>query len=212
VDSLFGFFGTDNRTGIDTTPGVADNDYRTRLHVVIDTADSAIISMTTDAGPTREYKDKEATILIGEGEAQEGENMFHIAKVLPINGSDETLMYFKGRATDPLVTVHHQLMNGAPSDTYFETLGDLTTLPLTLFVPAVDFDFTMKFDPETRELKVRGGSKHDGFPSYEVFARYDGGPWQEIYFWDHKAEGKGAYSLFGIGDAVLNDITEVLPQ
>jgi len=45
----------------------------------------------------------------------------------------------------------------------------------------------------------------------EIFARYNGGPWQEIYFWDSNAEEQSPWSLFGFGEISLEDITEVLP-
>ena len=58
----------------------------------------------------------------------------------------------------------------------------------------------MTFDPDEESLSVYGFSKHDGFPSYEVFARYNGGPWEEIYFWDSKAQQQTPWSLFGEGE------------
>lgn len=54
--------------------------------------------------------------------------------------------------------------------------------------PSIDFDFQLTFDSQSKELQVLGHSTLDGFPSYEVFARYNGGPWQIIYFWDSNAQ------------------------
>jgi hypothetical protein len=216
--SPFGYFATDPRVGIDTTPGAENNDYRTRLHVTIDAVTGKMTSMNTDAGVTKEFADKAGTVQVGQAEAMEGQDMFHQAGTARRFGSDDiTDILLVGSAADPLVTVEHQLPKGAPCSWYFESLGDLAgdlgdTLlaPFAVFVPYIDFSFHMSFDLSEETLKISQGT-HDGFPSYEVFARYDGGAWHNVYFWDSKAHGQGAFSLFGKGEfSFFTTITEDL--
>jgi len=203
VGSPFGFFGTDLRNGVDTTPGIADNDYRTRLHVIINAADSTLTSGTSDAGPTIQFEDKAGTIPIQSTEAQEGEDMVHTGSVKPFQ--DKTLISLRGEGSNPLVSVSHQCPNLHLCGGYFEQLGDLALTPFAIFNPSIDFDFQLTFDSESKELDLLGHSNHDGFPSYEVFARYNGGLWQTIYFWDSNEENQGPFSLFGSGEITADE-------
>jgi len=70
----------------------------------------------------------------------------------------------------------------------------------------MDFDFQITFDAETEELDLLGHSNHDGFPSYEIFARYNGGPWEEVFFHDSNAENQNPFSLFGSGEFTVGEI------
>jgi len=200
----FGWFATDPRDGIDATPGVADNDYRTRLQVLIDTTNSKAISMTSDAGPTVQYENENATGFVEMAEAQEGGQMVHRVKSRPFQ--DKTLISLRGEATNPLVTVYNQCPRLNPCGGYLEQLGDLVLTPFAIFNPSIDFDFQMTFDSESKELQVLGHSNFDGFPSNEIFARYNGGPWEEVFFHDSNAENQNPFSLFGSGEFTVGEI------
>jgi hypothetical protein len=41
--------------------------------------------------------------------------------------------------------------------------------------------------------------------SYEIFGRYVGGNWENLYFWDQTTSNKDPMSLFGIGDVLVKE-------
>src|SRR5262249_7611975 len=67
--------------------------------------------------------------------------------------------------------------------------------------PAIDYDFRFTI---SGPFKPKGGMAfthlkyaHDGFPNYEVFARFTGGKWAKVYQYDHIKAGNGPGALAG---------------
>jgi hypothetical protein len=142
----------------------------------------------------------------------EGEDMFHQAGTQLLDASgDITYIRVDGSAMDPLLTFYHQLPNGDNRHSgFWEGLGDIATdgidaltAPFAILGPGVSFSFRMKFDLSEETIEVRPWSVHDGFPSYELFARFNGGAWHNLYFWDSKEEGQSPFSMFGNGEIVI---------
>jgi hypothetical protein len=168
-----------------------------------------LLRLETDAGISYEYQDETGTVVIAQTEAVEGEHMTHDARVFASVDPNITRMFLSGSGENPLVSVYQQLPNLPDKDGYegyFEEMGDNLSTAFgaiwatgAIINPSIDFWMHMHFDKQDEELKLFLGG-NDGFPSYEVFARYDGGPWLEMYFWDSKTKGQTPFSLFGAGE------------
>jgi RHS repeat-associated protein len=147
------WFSGDFRAEPDVTPGVADNDYRTRIDITIGPLGEWYT--IRDAGRTRAWFWWQVTSAAGE--AQEGREMFHDVAITgnPALGYrvDVTL-----NAGDPLTMLHP---------------------PGWALTPRINAEFTINIGP-TGLQGVSG--QHDGFPAYEVWVQYPDCTWVLAYW------------------------------
>lgn len=73
--------------------------------------------------------------------------------------------------------------------------------PLVPLAPAIDYDVTLKI---TRVGSVRITGKHDGFPAYEFWRKFDGKPAQLVYLHDPRETGHNIGHLGGTLDVSVD--------
>jgi RHS repeat-associated protein len=133
----------------------------------------------TDAGVTKQYRDGTSPAPIREAEDKEGVQMKHRA----FEWSFKSRHYYRveGMGKNPLIS-----------------------FPFVAFNPAINYAFTVLFDGCSRAASIETG-RHDGFPSYEVFARLPGKNWVLLYHHDAVKENQTVFSLYGRGEYRLGN-------
>ncbi|WP_046228177.1 DUF3238 domain-containing protein [Paenibacillus dauci] len=94
-------------------------------------------------------------------------------------------------------------LTGGAGDYYTLSLKNATSIPLIPGAPKINYAFNLTVR-KNGTITLEG--EHDGFPSYEVYARVSNGGWQTIYQFNQK----NLIDLFGDGDTKVNVTRDIL--
>ncbi|MFB5268622.1 DUF3238 domain-containing protein [Paenibacillus enshidis] len=87
------------------------------------------------------------------------------------------------------------LTKGRDSDymmfNFYSRIKDPQVQPVAAYI---DYDFNVDI---TKKGNITVQGRHDEFPAMEIYARVDGGTWQNIYLYDPYEHGKGPLDLLG---------------